>query len=342
MISSLLRRTALVAVVVTAATSLVASGTAATAVAAGPHTTSLSIRTAHPAVKPGGSDTVVGSLRVGSGQALPGKAVTLEARMAGDTAFLPVGTDVSGPGGGVSLKVTPAETTRYRWTFAGDAADRASHSGVATIRVRVPAHAPTRLPASLSIRAAHPRVTIDGTDTISGRLLSRRFALRNKVVALLTRPDGADHWSYARAKHTGRNGGVAFVVKPSVGTRYRLVFQGTPNFRKARSAVVHVAVRSTALTIALAPAHVAPGGSAVVSGVLSNHATPYAGQDVQLWGKPLGSHQRFAALSSVVSGTDGGVAFTVSPVRSMRYFLYYPGTTGAPSKKSAVRTLVVS
>lgn len=345
MFPSLLRRIALVATVATASTALVAgatTGSAGAVTGAGPHSTSLSIRAAHAAVKPGGSDTVTGNLRVGSGQALPGKTLTLEARMAGDPAFLPVGTAVTGPYGGVALAVTPAETTRYRWTFAGDDADRASHSGVVSIAVRVPAHRPRRLPSSLSVRVLHPQVTVEGTDTVTGRLVSRRFALRNKVVLLLSRADGAADWSFARAQRTGAGGRVSFVVKPSVATRYRLAFQGTANFRKARSGVVHVAVRSTALTVALSTGHVAPGGAASLTGVLTNHAAAYAGQSVQLWGKPLGTNQRFAALSSTVTGADGSVAFTVSPARSMRYFLYFPGATGAPAAKSATRTLAVS
>lgn len=337
MISSLLRRTAVAAVLVTAASTLVTGA----ANSAGPHTTSISIRSAHQAVKPGGSDLLTGSLRVGDGLALPGKTVTLEARLAGDADFLPVATATSGPRGGVSATVTPAQTTRYRWVFAGDAADNASHSGVATVRVRVPAHAPTRLATALSIRVAHPMTNLAGNDAITSRLTSHRRALRHKIVVLVSRADGATGWSFVRAKRSGRNGGVAFGVHPSASAHYRLIFQGTPNFRPARSAIVHVAVRSTALSSAVSATSVSAGSSATVSGVLTRSGAAYAGQTVQLWGKRVGTSS-FAALASGTTGPDGAVSFTVAPVTSMRYFLLFPRTSDAPAARSAVRTIAVS
>jgi hypothetical protein len=332
MFSSLFRRTTVVAILATAgATSFVAGSDAA--VSAGPHSTSFSIRTAHQAVKPGGADVVSGDLRVGSGQALPGKTATLEARMASDTAFLPIGTAVSGPRGGVSFKITPAETTWYRWVFTGDAADAGSHSGTATVKVRVPTHAPTRLAASLSVRVAHPVVDLAGNDTVSGRLTSHHKALRSKVVVLLSRADGATDWSFVRAKQTGRSGGIAFTVHPAASSHYRLLFQGTTNFRAARSAVVHVAIRSTSLSIAVTPT--------TVGGVLTKSGVAYAGQAVQLWGRPVHGKQKFAALSSAVTAADGSVSFTVAPVKSMRYYLLFPRTTDAPAARSVARTIVV-
>jgi hypothetical protein len=311
------------------------------ATSAGPHATSLSIRASHTAVKPGGSTVVSGNLRVGSGQALPGKTVTLEARLAGDTEFLPVGTDVTGPRGGVAIKVAPAESTRYRWVFAGDDADRASHSGVVLVKVRQPTHPPTRLGTSLSIRAARPMVALDGRDTITGRLVSHRKGLRGKIVVLLSRADGASSWSFAAARRTGARGGVAFTVKPAASSRYRLLFQGTAHFRKARSGVVHVATRPVALSIAVSTAHLSPGGTATVSGVLTKTGVAYAGQQVQLWGRPTGSAQKFAALASTTSGVDGSVSFDVTPARSMTYYLLFPRTADVPAARSSARTIVV-
>lgn len=339
MFTSLVRRTSVVAIAVVAATSLVSGGTA---VSAGPHATSIAIRAAHQAVKPGASNLISGSIRVGGGQALPGKTVTLEAKLPGESAFVPIGTDVSGPRGGVALTVTPAETTRYRWVFAGDASNRASRSGVVTVKVRQPAHPPRRLGTSLSIRAASPVVNLAGNSAINGRLTAHRKALRGKVVVLLSRTTGSSTWAFAKAKRTGRNGGVAFVIHPSATAHYKLVFQGTPNFRPARSGVVRVAVRSTALTIATSATSVPAGGSATVSGVLTKSGTAYPGQAVQLWGKPAGTNQAFAALQGATTGEDGTVAFTVTPSRTMRYFLFFPRTADAPAARSATRTMAVS
>lgn len=339
MFTSLLRRTSTVAVLVVAATALV-SGTTATS--AGPHATSISIRAANAAVKPGGTTTILGNLRVGTGQALPGKTVTLQARLTGDDGFLPIGTAVSGPKGGLAVKVTPAETTRYRWVYAGDAATRASRSGVVTVAVRVPSGTPTRLPSTLSIRAERPVVSPTGTDTVSGRLLSRTRPLKNQIVVLLVRVDGSTTWSFVAAKRTGTYGRVAFLVRPTVGSNYKLLFQGTPKYRKARSGVVHVAIRSTKLTSAVSATTVASGGSATVSGVLTKSGAPYPDQAVQLWGKPAGTDQKFAALASASTLADGSVAFTVTPTRKMHYFLFFPKTAEAPAAQSPTRTIGVS
>lgn len=338
MFSTLLRRTSLVAVTVLAATALVSG----TATSAGPHATSLSIRAGQTVVKPGGTTTIFGNLRVGSGQALPGKTVTLEARLGGDDGFLPIGTAVSGARGGVAIKVTPAETTRYRWVYAGDAATRASRSGVVTVVVRVPAGTPTRLPASLSIRADRPVASPTGTATVSGRLVSRGTPLKNKIVVLLGRPTGSTTWGFVAAKRTGPGGGVAYVVRPKVASSYKLVFQGTDRYRKARSGIVTVGVRSTALTSAVSAPTVAPGGTVEVSGVLTRSGAGYAGQTVQLWGKPAGTDQRFAALAAATTGAEGRVAFTVAPTRKMHYFLFFPRTADAPAAQSPTRTVGIS
>jgi hypothetical protein len=240
MFSSLLRRSG--AVVAIAASALVAG----TAVAATPHPTSLSIRAASPVIVAGHTDTVFGDLRLATGAALAGKTVTLEARTAAQTAFAAIGTAVSGPHGGVSFKVLPTAVTRYRWTFAGDTADAASTSGTVTIKVTTSTGVPTKLPTSLSIREASPVVSATGTDTISGRLLSGRFPLRDQLVSLLARRVGTTGWVVLRAKRTGLHGGVAFLVAPKHATSYRLAYAGNANFRAVRSGVVLVGMRPAA------------------------------------------------------------------------------------------------
>lgn len=339
MFSTLLRRTSAVAVLVLATTTLV-SGTPATS--AGPSSTSIAVRAANKAVKPGGTTTISGNLRIGSGKALPGKTVTLQARLVGEKEFLPIASTTSGPRGGVALKVTPAETTKYRWVFAGDAAARASRSGVVTVTVRVPKGTAKRLPSSLSIRAERPVVSVTGTDTITGRLLSRKKPLKDKIVVLLSRPTGSTTWAFVAAKRTGEAGRVSFGIRPTVTAGYKLLFQGTSAYRKARSGVVRVAVRSTALTSAVSATAVAPGGSATVSGVLTKSGAAFAGQSVQLWGKPAGSQQKFAVLATVTTGADGAVSVPVTPTVTMRYFLFFPKTADAPAVQSPTRTIAVS
>jgi hypothetical protein len=216
-----------------------------------------------------------------------------------------------------------------------------STSGVATVRVRTPEHPPRRLPTSLSIRVAKPRVGLDGTDTITGRLRSRGFPLVRKWVLLLSKEDGATKWAFDGALQTKGRGQVAFTVSPSVGTRYRLAFLGTPNFRPARSAVVHVAARPTALSINASPKFIDPGGSSTVSGVLTNAGAPFAGQAVQLKSKVVGSGDPFATEATGTTAADGSVSFTVTPTRSTKYHLFLPASTGVPAAKSPVATVLL-
>jgi hypothetical protein len=246
---------------------------------------------------------------------------------------------VTGDLGGVRLKVTPAVTTRYRWDFAGDAANRPSVSGVVRVRVRTPEHPPLRLPTSLSIRARTPRVALDGTYLVTGRLRSRGFPLVHKWVLLLSKDDGTTKWAFDGAKRTRRLGQVRFVVSPTVGTSYRLAFLGTPSFQPARSAVVHVAARPNALTIDASPAYIDAGSSATVSGVLTHLGAPFAGQTVQLRSKLVGSDDPFAVVDSGVTAADGSVSFTVTPAAATRYVLFLPFSAGVPAAKSPVATV---
>ena len=337
MISSTLRRTAVVVALATAGATLVGSG----AVAAEQTHTSLSIRAVKPAIAPGASSMIRGHLGVADGHAAGGKTIALEAKADGEDVFTPIGVAVTGNRGGVHLQVTPAVTTRYRWDFAGDAQNKASHSGVATVRVRTADHPPRRLVTSLSIRVKSPRVDADGADLITGRLRSHNVPLQGKWVLLLAREDGATKWSFEGANKTGGRGQVAFRVHPPTGTHYRLAFLGTQVFKASRSGVVHVAVRPNALTIEATPGVIDPGAPATVSGVLTNKGLPYAGQTVQLFSKVAGSGQHFALAGSAVSAADGSVSFPVAPVATSRYFLFLPHATGVPAAKSPIATVHV-
>src|SRR5262245_25246483 len=87
-------------------------------VAASAEPTSISIRVEPGTVAPGGAATVRGHLRVPGGSAA-GREVGLEAKATGETDFLPIGTVVAGPNGGLVISVQPEVTTRYRWRYAG-------------------------------------------------------------------------------------------------------------------------------------------------------------------------------------------------------------------------------
>jgi hypothetical protein len=216
---------------------------------------------------------------------------------------------------------------------------RPSPSGVATVRTPEPPQ--RRLPTSLSIRVATPRVRLDGTDTIIGRLRSYDVPLARKRVLLLSQTEGATKWAFEGAHRTRARGKVRFVVRPEVNTRYRLAFLGTRLFRASRSDVVRVLARPTALSIAVDPAVIDPGGSSTVSGVLTFSGEPFSGKTVWLRSKLVGSDEPFTTEAMTTSGADGSVSFTVTPAASRRYVLLLPRTTGVPAARSAVATVFV-
>jgi hypothetical protein len=303
--------------------------------------TSLSIRTAHAAVKPGGSERVSGDLGVRGTGSPAGRTVTLEARAAGTDSFVPVGTATARTHGGLVLKVTPDITTRYRWHYAGDTDARPSLSGVATIRVRTSQHPPTRIRTSLSVRAVRRVVREDGTDVVRGHLRAGRVPLGHRHVLLVSHTKGADGWTFEGVHWTRRDGGVAFKVSPGEPTAYRLVFLGTPLLRPARSAVVRVKDRPE-VTISADPTQVTRGESTTISGTASDEGTPVAGATIQLLARKAGQHH----LKAVETGTtadDGTVSFTEAPTVTTAYRLRLVHATGvraalsAPARVSVMR-----
>ena len=141
---SALRRTAAgAAVLATAAAGVVAVPALHASADTGVASTSLSIRAVHGAVRPGGSDTIAGSLAVAGSGSAAGRTVTLEAKPMGTDDFVPVGDTTARTHGGVRESVTPDVTTRYRWHYAGDTDARQSYSGVVSVRVRTPHHPAT-------------------------------------------------------------------------------------------------------------------------------------------------------------------------------------------------------
>lgn len=295
--------------------------------------TSLSIRTAHAAVKPGGSERVAGDLGVHGTGSPEGRLVTLEARPAGTDSFVPVGTATARTHGGLVLTVAPDVTTRYRWHYAGDTDARPSLSGVATIRVRTSQHPPTRIRTSLSVRAVRHVVRENGSDVVRGHLRAGRVPLGHRHVLLVSHTKGADGWTFEGVHWTRRDGGVAFGVSPSEPTAYRLVFLGTPLLRPARSAVVRIQDRPD-VTISADPTQVTRGGTTTISGTASDEGTPLAGATVQLLGRKAGA-RHLRVLQTVTTADDGSVSFTDSPTVTTAYRLRLVHDTGVRAALSA-------
>jgi hypothetical protein len=334
-----LRRTAAPVAVLAAAAVGLAVAPVLQADAAARAATTLSIRTARPAVQPGDTDTVTGHLGIAGDLSPAGRTVTLEAKPLGSDSFTPVGTATAGDRGGLHESVMPDVTTRYRWHYAGDTDTRPSVSGVATVRVRTPHPHARRIATSLSIRAAHPVVTPNGTDVIAGRLRARRVPLRHRLVILVSRTADDDSWAFEGAHRTRRLGDVAFRVAPDEKTAYRLVFLGSPLLQPSHSAVVRIDTRP-GLTIAADPRHILRGESTTISGTADDEGTPIAGATVQLLARKAGTH-RVRLVDSGTTAADGSIAFTASPPVTTSYRLRLVHTTGVRGAVSEAARVAV-
>jgi hypothetical protein len=302
--------------------------------------TSLAIRAVHPAVKPGGSDTITGALAVRGSGSPAGRTVTLEARPKGTDSFTPVGTATTANRGGLREAVTPDVTTRYRWHYAGDTDTRPSISGVATVRVRTPQHHAQRIATSLSIRAVRHVVRLNGADLVTGRLRARRVPLPHRTVLLVSRVVGSDGWTFEGAHLTRRHGAVAFKVEPTADTAYRLVFLGTQILRPSHSARVRIVSRPD-VSITAAPTRITKGETTTVSGVASDDGTPIAGATVKLLARRAGTHH-VKAVDTGTTAADGSVSFTEMPRATTFYRLHLIHATGvrgalSPAARVAVR-----
>ncbi len=110
-------------------------------------------------------------------------------------------------------------------------------SGVADASVHP---AVKRLPTTLSIHASAPVTRHHVTFArISGRLRSHHVGLRHKVV-WLQRQGPKGHWFVVQREHTHRHGVVVYRIRERKTSNFRLVFRGSPNFKRAVSAVVTV------------------------------------------------------------------------------------------------------
>jgi hypothetical protein len=345
MTTALLRRGARgVAIVATVAgVSVVPTLTAGPATATAPATTTLSIRTVHSAVAPGGSTNITGVLLEHGTGGTPGRTVTLEAKPEGTVDFVPVAEAITREHGGVRVSVTPATTTRYRWHYAGDTDTRPSVSGVARIRVRTPDGDPaTRLNTTLAIRVQHRVVDPGGQNVIRGRLASHRIPVRNRWVVLVSRTPGSSGWAFGTVQQTGADGRVSFAVQPDQRISYRLAFLGTPLLQPVRSAIVHVGVRPTVSATAT-PDALNPGETTTISGLVVTGDVPVAGAPVELLARAVGATGPLEVVGTGTTAADGTVAIAATPASSTFYRLRVLRTEGIPRALSPrVRVVVRS
>ena len=227
-------------------------------------------------------------------------------------------------------------TTRYRWYYPGDADTRASRSGVAgSWSAPATATAAARTGSRPRSPSAPPtaRSTATATSVVRGKLLARRIEIPNREVLLLARTTGTDPFAAVAMQRTDRDGVVRFPVSPTVGTAYRLKFEGTRLLRPSRSGVVRVGVRPS-IAISAAPTSIDPGEVTTVSGVVTYEGAPYVGATVDLLGRVAKKkHAKFTVLATSTTDATGAVSFDQSPSRTTVYRLVVRHTRGHPAPR---------
>jgi hypothetical protein len=300
--------------------------------AAAPAATSISIRTLKPSIDAGRTGTVVGNLQV-AGLSAEGRAVALEAMAVGESEFTPVGSALAGRKGNLRVIVRPEVTTRYRWSYAGEPDAEPRVSGVATLKVRTKPRPQQRRATTISVLADRGAVAEGGRDVLRGTLRAGHDVLARKYVVLLSRTATEPDWEFRTSRRTGREGRVAFGVRPVVPTEFRLAYAGSPLHRPATSAVVEVDMRPT-VTIVVEPPEVEPGESLEVAGSVVHAGSPVAGATVELQARTLQPKGAWEVLSTATSAVDGTVSFDAAPAATTRYRLRVQPVAGLPTGTS--------
>jgi hypothetical protein len=326
------RRTAAVTALAVAAFSGVALvGSAVTANAAAKSHTSLSIRSVHAGINPGGSDEIIGSLHARDGR-VGGHLIALFSKANGTTTWAKVKQHRTGVHGNIAFEVTPAVTTRYRLAFPGNKFQQASQSGIVTVRVRNT----TSLTIALSATSIQP----GSSDTVSGDLSLGGSALVGDTVDLASRNA---HHGFAKigSQVTASDGSVSFTVTPGITTQYVLVFVKNSTNAGARSAIatVHV-LRTSSLSIRARANRKA--GDEVISGNLRGGGSPLAHRKVTLMDRPDGTGP-WTAVATHLTVHNGDVAFTeAAPTSTEDYQLVFSGGQAFDGCQSGIVTVTVS
>jgi 5-hydroxyisourate hydrolase-like protein (transthyretin family) len=202
-------------------------------------------------------------------------------------------------------------------------------------------HHHARLATSVGIHVGRHVIGSGDSDRIVGRLTHRHHGLPRRTLVLESKQPKTTTWTVVARRITHRRGRASFVVTPPATTRYRLVFFGGPALRPSHSGGRTIFVRDQRLTIAVTPRSIDAGQSATVSGVLTDSGSPEPGETVALLAKKAGSHGKFAAAGTALTGTDGGVSFPVMPTTSTRYRLKELATSSTPAAASRIATLTV-
>ena len=198
-----------------------------------------------------------------------------------------------------------------------------------------------RKATTLSIVEAKTAITVGQVDTVGGALKSHGTPLAHRIIVLDRFRD--KKWQPIEEKFTGKFGGVAFVVKPSVSTAYRLVFRGGDVYAPTHSGAVVVRVNkpktATALSIKESKPAITKGSTDAITGGLTAGGKALPNRWVWLADVVNG---KVHPLRARLTGTTGVVKFTVKPAATTTYELLYRGSPVLAATASTTVTTTVT
>jgi hypothetical protein len=335
MTTTLPRRIAVVtALTVTAASGAAFSGGVASAhrYADGPRAhTSLSIRTQHTAINPGGGDVISGDLQ-STDRHMAGRRITLRAHPQGATGWTRLARHRTRAHGRVTFQVSPDVTTRYQLVFAGNKRQAPCHSGTVQVRVLDT--------TSLVISVAQRSIEPGDSDTVNGVLSFDGAPLVGDTVELLGAPLG-QRLAYEASAITDANGDVSFPVTPATSAHYALVFKRTADNAGARSAQAVIRVRMPS-SLSIRARSNKRHGQEIISGDLRGAGRGLAHRKVSLQSRPTGTDM-WTTVSSRFTRRHGAIGFHVpAPTVSTDYQLVFAGGPVFDGCQSGVVTVTVA
>lgn len=232
--------------------------------------------------------------------------------------------------------------------FAGATAFAVTSAAGATTSTKTAALTTTaKAGTTLSATAARSAIQAGQADTISGTLLAGGNPAPGRVVELYRYNDRLQRWRLIRVKLTGKAGVVTFTVHPYVTRRYELVFHGNSTLAAATSGAAAITVsgsvakRTTALSVSAAPASIASGRPAAITGVLTADGRPARHRVVSLYRYDT-TTGKWVRVAVELTGPRGAVRFVREPSSTAAFELMYAGGPRLTAARSAQATVTVT
>ncbi len=193
--------------------------------------TSIDASASRSTMRVGRSVAISGTFHNPDGGCLRNGSVTLTRTGPGPT----VHEDIAiGAGGSFVFHDAPLASGSYDYvvSFSGDGTHETSESSTMSVKV-------TKIPTSLTLKAAHPIITFGETTTLRAMLTG---GIASSQVVFERRSGGS--WNPIATHQVGADGVATLTVKPTAKTRYRAEFLVTPARAGSTSAAVRVQVHA--------------------------------------------------------------------------------------------------